>query len=164
MGEVVSFEKARQTDIFSMFDSACPPLPEETNREVVETATLSVGDGKQKNPASFRAACLMIATVSLCGVAALSFVGKSDAERSVDGSLERTLDTDAQPGNSAFSSSIVVTDEFTLDHLNAVADTNWRDSRETWLAHIAAMEGHPYYQQVAREKRLFSLTHPDQPE
>jgi len=170
MGEVVSFAKARQTDIFSMFDTACPSLPEEINREVVDTAVRSVGERKLDKPASFRAACLLIAAVSVCGIA-LSFFSDSDAERLAglsngqgsNAANDVVSSKNRNPVEGAFSSNIVVTEEFTLDHLQS-DDISWRHSRETWLAHIAAMEGHPHYQQVLREKRLFSLTHPDQSE
>ena len=66
MGEVVSIAKARQTDIFSMFDEACPSLPEETNHGVLETARRSISDGKSNKPSRFRTACLIIGTVSFC--------------------------------------------------------------------------------------------------
>ena len=72
MGEVVSIAKARQTDIFSMFDEACPSLPEETNHGVLETARRSISDGKSNKPSRFRTACLIIGTVSFVGIA-LSF-------------------------------------------------------------------------------------------
>jgi len=178
MGEVVSFAKARQNDIFSMFDAACPLLPDETNREVVETAERSVGDKKSFGPDSFRAACLLIAVVSLCGLT-LSFFGGSDVERhkstvvdlssaSVENIPGLASESTGSNGtgekryasDGAFSSNLVATDEFTLDHLHADKSA-WRNNREAWLAHIASLENHPYYQKVVREKRLFSLTHPD---
>jgi hypothetical protein len=146
MGEVVSFAKARQADIFSMFDSACPALAEETNRDVLETAERSVDAQKPRKSVSFRTACLLIASLSVIGVATsyLSGVGKR-------GQLAADLN---------FSADLVVTEEFTLAPAQA-DDPEWRQSREAWLAHIAALENNPYYQQVMREKRLFSLTYPD---
>ena len=146
MGEVVSFAKARQADIFSMFDSTCPALSEETNRDVMETAERSVDAQKPGRSLSFRAACLLIASLSVVGIAA-SFYGGTGTQ----GQLATDLN---------FSADLVVTEEFTLAPAQA-DDPVWRHSREAWLAHIAALENNPYYQQVVREKRLFSLTYPD---
>lgn len=179
MGDVVSFAKAGQTDIFSMFDAACPSLPEETNREVVETAQRSVGATNTNKPATTRAACLVIVALSAIGIA-LSFFSASSVERrtvvasefsSKDAAVAAPAEAIEQSVNhrfdgafsGSFSSNLVMTDEFTLDHLQT-DDPAWRLSRETWLAHIAALESNPFYQQVVREKRLFSMTHPDQPE
>ena len=67
------------------------------------------------------------------------------------------------PNDDAFSSDLVVSDEFTLDYLQA-DNPRWRQSRESWLAHIAALERNPFYLKVVREKRLFSMTHPDRSE
>lgn len=146
MGEVVSLAKARQADVFSMFDAACPSLPEETNRDVIETAERSVGAATAGSSVKFRTACLLIAILSTVGLAA-SFLGAPDTQ----GQLVRDLN---------FSSNLVVTDEFIIAPAHA-DDPAWRQSREAWLAHIAKLENHPYFQQVLREKRLFSLTYPD---
>lgn len=146
MGEVVSFAKARQADIFSMFDSACPALSEDTCRDVMETAERSVDAQKPGNSVSFRTACLLIAVLSVIGVAA-SFIGGVGKQGQLAGDLN-------------FSADLVVTEEFTIAPAQA-DDPAWRHSREAWLAHIAALENNPYYQQVVREKRLFSLTYPD---
>lgn len=180
MGEVVSIAKARQTDIFSMFDEACPSLPEETNHGVFETARRSISDGKSNKPSRFRTACLIIGTVSFVGIALSFFVGKNVERRTIVGSeivtrgdVASAADAVEQanrhsvksylPNDGVFSSNIVVTDEFTLDHPQT-DNPRWRQSRETWLAHIAALERNPYYLQVVREKRLFSMTFPDQAE
>lgn len=179
MGEVVSFAKARQTDIFSIFDSTCPTLPEDTDREVVQTAKQSVGVVDKKNHTTFRAAFMLIAALSFFGVVfsiasdsntghyvsrgAGASLKEPSAPRLASGLNAQAVAEIHYPSSGVFSSSIVATDEFTVDTL-ASRNPAWRHSREAWLAHIAALENHPYYQQVLREKRLFSLTHPDRSE
>ena len=183
MGEVVSIAKARQTDVFSMFDAACPSLPEETDRGVLETARRSVGDGKSIKPTRFRTSCLIIGAISFAGIALSFIVGTNVERRTIVGreiatrgdvafaskSADATMqvyqhsDNSNLPNDDAFSSDLVVSDEFTLDYLQA-DNPRWRQSRESWLAHIAALERNPFYLKVVREKRLFSMTHPDRSE
>lgn len=170
MGEVVSIAKARQTDIFSMFDAACPSLPEEASREVIETALRSVGGAKSDKTTSFRAACIVIAVISLFGLALSYFNSFPVQQRASMGGEVSTQNQGRQAMlemqyavDGAFSSNLVETEEFTLGQGQS-DNPAWRHSRESWLAEISSLESHPYYQQVVREKRLFSLAHPDQSE
>lgn len=160
MGEVVSFAKASQSDVFSMFDDACPALPEDTDREMIVTATRSVGDKNKLQSTRFRSACVVIGALSILGVL-LTVVATGGLTSGGQGTNSATLN---------FSSDLVVTDEFTLDHSGNSGSSNlganngepaWRHTREAWLAHIATLENDPTYRRVLREKRLFALTYPD---
>jgi hypothetical protein len=159
MGEVVSFAKASQSDVFSMFDDACPALPEDTDREMIVTATRTVGDKSKLQSTRFRSACVVIGALSVLGVL-LTVVATGGLTSGRQGVHSAPLN---------FSSDLVVTDEFTLDHSSNTVSNDlvsngepaWRHSREAWLAHIAALENDPTYRRVVREKRLFALTYPD---
>ena len=163
MGNVVSIAKARQTDVFSMFDSGCPALPEQTDLQIMQAAAKSADQQKAESPAAFRIACFAICGVSLIGIM-LSYLsdtlpGRYPETSSVSSApmaaaapnvnqLRRSREQQVQEVSSAsafinnFSSNLVVTEEFTLASTPFV-DAAWRTSRETWLAHLATLESDP---------------------
>jgi len=163
MGEVVSIAKAKQTDIFSMFDSGCPALPEITDEAVIHSASRSVARVEVKKPGASRVACLVIGGVSLIGIALSYLTAETSTNRDLTSSVAgHSLLTADSALIGSFSSDLIVTEEFTLN-TQVLDERAWRLSREAWLAHIAALERDPAYQQILREKRLFAMTYPDQP-
>lgn len=168
MGEVISFSRARQTDIFSMFDSVCPALPETYEQEVVDSAARSVGQQTQQNPVSFRSACLLITMVCLIAIAVAHILLATDAQHSVNtGSTDNALESQFLgkkffSGEQPFSDELVETEEIPAYALKPTADDPpWRGSKEAWIAHIAKLEREPGYQLVILEKQLFALAYPD---
>lgn len=129
MGDVVSFSRVSDHDIFAVFETQSPPLPLDLDDVIQCSAARAVGEAITPDEKPFRTACAVVAGLSLLAVSVVQYVSKS-----VPFSLDAGDEGSGQ---------------------NLKGNESWRQTKSAWQDYISALEDDPRVKQLNEEKRLY---------